>query len=163
LPELAFPDIRKKPLPIRAISQPARKDLEVVQTNSGKLTGKRFLIVEDEPLVALLQTDILTSEGADIVASVANVKEAPETIERAHFDAALLDGNLRGHPVDEVAAALTRNNVPFLFVSGYGATSLPTSFRDVPLLAKPFTQEELIEAASRLVAKNSASFSLRKM
>lgn len=92
--------MEKRPLPTQPISQPSRRDLDVVQTTLGKLTGKRFLIVEDEPLVALLQADNLTDEGAEIVASVASVKEALEAIECMHIDAALLDGNLRGRPVD---------------------------------------------------------------
>jgi len=40
--------------------------------------------------------------------------------------------------------------------------SLPPSFRDVAFLAKPYTREELIEATSRLITKNAASFPLRK-
>lgn len=41
-------------------------------------------------------------------------------ITKGRFDAAFLDGNLHGHPVDEVASSLTRTSNPFVFVSGYG-------------------------------------------
>ena len=40
----------------------------------------------------------------------------------------LLEANLRGEPVDDVAAALTRRNIPFVFVTGYGRQALPESF-----------------------------------
>jgi hypothetical protein len=40
----------------------------------------------------------------------------------------LFSGNLRGQPVDDVAAALTVREVPFLFVSGYGKDRLPDTF-----------------------------------
>ena len=78
------------------------------------------------------------------------------------LDAALLDGNLRGHPVDEVAAALTRNNVPFLFVSGYGNSGLPQAFRNVAFLQKPYTHAELLEAAARLITPDAEAVPLRK-
>jgi hypothetical protein len=51
------------------------------------------------------------------------VNEALQMQKHASFDGALLDGNLRGQKVDEIAAALTRRNIPFLFVSGYGPES----------------------------------------
>jgi CheY-like chemotaxis protein len=118
--------------------------------------------VEDEPLVALDLTDGLTAQGAEVVVSVASSKEALEMIENRQLDAALLDGNLGGQPVDEIAAALTRNNVPFVFVSGYGSDSLPRAFHDVALLNKPFSQLQLLDAASRLIAGDAASIPLRK-
>jgi hypothetical protein len=37
----------------------------------------------------------------------------------------LLDGNLCGQPVDDIAAALAREKVPFVFITGYGRQSLP--------------------------------------
>jgi CheY-like chemotaxis protein len=90
--------------------------------------GKRFLVVEDEPLVSLDIVSILEAAGAEVMAAAATTKEALDVIERTHIDAALLDGNLRGQPVDEIAAALAARNVSFLFVTGYGAPSLPKAF-----------------------------------
>jgi CheY-like chemotaxis protein len=77
------------------------------------------------------------------------------------LDAALLDGNLHGQPVDEIAAALTRRKVPFLFVTGYEPESLPQAFRHVPVLSKPVRQQQLIEAAARLVERRSDVVRLR--
>ena len=50
-------------------------------------------------------------------------------IEAGEFDAALLDGNLAGKPVDDLAIALTRRGMPFVFVTGYGRDALPVGFR----------------------------------
>jgi hypothetical protein len=36
----------------------------------------------------------------------------------------------RGRPVDEIAAARTRRNVPFAFVTGYGRANLPRRFSE---------------------------------
>jgi CheY-like chemotaxis protein len=64
-------------------------------------------------------------------------------INRASFDAVLLDANLRGRPAGDVAAALTRRNIPFVFVTGYGRESLPESFGQTSILTKPFTELRL--------------------
>jgi hypothetical protein len=62
-----------------------------------------------------------------------------------------VDANLRGQPVDDIAAALTRKGIPFVFVTGYGREALPSSFAHARTLKKPFTEEQLREAASLLV------------
>jgi CheY-like chemotaxis protein len=51
---------------------------------------------------------------------VGTEKDALVRIERENFDAVLLDGNLRGRGVDAIAALLTRRNIPFILVTGYG-------------------------------------------
>jgi PAS domain S-box-containing protein len=115
------------------------------------LRGKRFLIVEDEPLIALEVVAGLESAGVDVEGPVGSAKDALRAIEEASFDGVLLDANLRGEPAGEVAAALTRRNIPFVFVTGYGHQSLPESFGQSPMLTKPFTQAQLLQTAARLV------------
>jgi hypothetical protein len=83
-------------------------------------------------------------------------------IESASLDAAILDANLCGEPVDKIAAALTRHNVPFLFVTGYGSASLPPAFGKAALLAKPFSHQQLVEAAARLIDQRGNVVRLRE-
>ena len=111
------------------------------------LAGRRVLVVEDEPLVALEIVASLKKAGAQPMGPVGTPEQALVTIERDVVDAALLDANLRGRRVDAIAAALTRRGVPFLLVTGYGRASLPEAFGKVPLLSKPFTEAQLLEAA----------------
>ena len=116
------------------------------------LRGKRFLIVEDEPLIALEIMAGLESAGVDVEGPVGSAEDALRAIDDdGSFDGVLLDGNLRGEPADEIAAALTRRNIPFVFVTGYGRQALPESFGQSPMLTKPFTQEQLLQTAARLV------------
>lgn len=122
----------------------------------GKLAGKRFLVVEDEPLVALDLEAGLEEAGAVVAASTGSASEAFDIIENQALDAALLDGNLNGRPVDDIAAALTRRNVPFAFVTGYGRESLPQAFGSVTLLAKPFGHSQLLEVATQLAERAGA-------
>jgi PAS domain S-box-containing protein len=116
-----------------------------------RLEGKRLLVVEDEPLVALDIIACLKDAGAEVGEPMGTVDEALQIVKRATFDGALLDGNLRGQKVDEIAAALTRRNIRFLFVSGYGPESLPQAFQNAVVISKPFSPESLVEAAARLV------------
>jgi CheY-like chemotaxis protein len=129
--------------------------------SSAKLAGRRLLVVEDEPLVALDIAAGLQEAGAEVVASTGSAKDALHTIESKALDAALLDGNLHGRPVDDIAAALTRRKVPFLFVTGYGPESLPRAFSHAAILSKPFSQQQLIDAAARLVERRGDVVRLR--
>jgi two-component sensor histidine kinase len=139
-----------------------RPQVRVVEKAVARLAGKRFLVVEDEPLVALDMVAGLEEAGAEMVAHVGTVTDALQIIGSTPFDGAFLDGNLRGQSVDEVAAALTRRMVPFLFVSGYGPESLPRSFRKVAIVSKPFSPEQLIEAALQLVNQRGVVVRLRE-
>jgi PAS domain S-box-containing protein len=127
-----------------------------------KLTGKRFLVVEDEPLVALDVVAALKNAGAEIAGQSGTTREALNVIESTSLDAALLDANLRGQPVDEIAATLTRRNVPFLFVTGYGPEGLPQAFAKTAMITKPFSHQQLVEAAALLVEQPADARRLRQ-
>jgi PAS domain S-box-containing protein len=115
----------------------------------GSLAGRRLLVIEDEPLVAIEIESILGDAGAQ-VRVVGSAAQALHHIEHFPFDGALLDGNLHGLPVDEIAAALTGAKIPFAFVSGYSRQNLPRAFANVPVVAKPFVPAVLVEAAANL-------------
>ena len=116
------------------------------------LDGARLLVVEDEPLVALEIEAELTEEGAVVVGPAGSLEAAMRLIEAEPIDAALLDANLAGKPVDALAAALAARGVPFAFASGYGPSGLPEGFRDRPLLGKPFGSEALVALVRGLLA-----------
>jgi len=118
---------------------------------SSSLSGKRILVVEDEPLVALDVVATLENAGVVIAGPVGSPAEALALIDDVQLDGALLDANLGGRPVDDVAAALVRRQVPFAFVTGYGRDGLPTAFAAAPILPKPFSQEQLLDTATDLV------------
>lgn len=125
------------------------------EPHSQPLDGKRLLIIEDEPLVAMDMAAQLTNAGADIVGPAGNIAAALQLIADEDFDAALLDANLGGQPVDDIAAALTRKNVPFAFVSGYGRESLPKSFATAELMSKPFEPKRLLSVAVGLLDRQA--------
>lgn len=67
------------------------------------------------------------------------------------FDAALIDANLAGERVDELAVVLARKGVPFAFVTGYGRDALPDGFGETALLSKPFTPDRLLAVVEGLL------------
>ena len=121
------------------------------------LAGARVLVVEDEPLVALEIETELTDAGAVVIGPAATLEAAARLIEAEAVDAALLDANLAGRPVDTLAAALAARGVPFAFASGYGPSGLPEEFRDRPLLGKPFGSEALVTLVGALLAAPAAA------
>ncbi len=127
------------------------------------LDGKRILVIEDEPLVSMDVEASLTAAGCAVVGPAGNLEQARALIAEAEFDAALLDVNLAGKPVDELAAALTHKQSPFAFVSGYGRDSLPLGFGEAVLLGKPFTPEQLLATVTGLLCQRPGVVPLRQL
>lgn len=114
--------------------------------------GLRLLVVEDELLIAVDLIDRLDNFGCESVRAVSAEEDCLNALEESVFDCALLDANLHGRPVDKIAAALTRRQVPFVFVTGYGRAGLPIAFQQAPVLSKPVSDDQLIEAIKEVTS-----------
>ncbi|WP_294331792.1 response regulator [uncultured Sphingomonas sp.] len=137
---------------LRGEARPVRPSLPTLPMDGQSgLAGKRVLIVEDEPMVALELATILGDAGMAVTGLAATAEEAMAAIAATAADAVLLDGNLQGALVDDVAAALVARNIPFLFVSGYGREHLPIGLDTVMVIEKPFDPRRLLAALQRLV------------
>jgi CheY-like chemotaxis protein len=112
-----------------------------VQAGAEGLTGRKILVVEDEMLIAMLLEDLLEDLGCQVLGPVANVPQALELTAKEHPDAAVLDVNLGTEPVYPVADALTRAEVPFVFVTGYGQAGLIDAYGGHATIMKPFDPE----------------------
>ncbi len=113
-----------------------------------------MLIVEDEFLLALTLEEDLKSAGGIVVGPFTTLPEALTAIAEESFDLALLDINLRGEMSYAAADALVQKGAPFVFLSGYSATSLPERFRDFRRLSKPYGAEQLIEALETILQRD---------
>jgi PAS domain S-box-containing protein len=125
------------------------------------LEGKRVLVIEDEPLVSMEMESNLSAAGCEIVGPAATLDRAKALVEAADYDAALVDVNLKGQPVDELATLLTKKNRPFAFVTGYGRDALPSGFRGAVVLGKPFSADQLLATTEVLLYQPSSVVQLR--
>jgi CheY-like chemotaxis protein len=113
----------------------------------------RVLVVEDEPLLAMLLEESLAELGYELAGSAATVPQALSMIDQAEVDCALLDFSLgRDSTSLPVANRLRDDGKPFYFLTGHlsleGAPGLP---QDAPMLTKPVSLGQL-ETALREMA-----------
>lgn len=120
------------------------------------LRGKRILLVEDEAIIALELSQTVADAGMEVIGIARTIPEAHRAISTLTFDVALLDANIRGQSVDEIATALERRDIAFAFVSGYGRQNLPAAFRDGLLVPKPFSPQQVLNAIAELLSQTTS-------
>jgi two-component sensor histidine kinase/CheY-like chemotaxis protein len=144
-------------LPLRRDANPAMAGMAEPMSGAEQAIAKRILVVEDESLVGLDLVATLRAAGFEAIGPAARVEEALHIVNSQPIDGAVLDANLDGRPVDEIAAALERRKIPFVFVTGYSREYLPAAFRDRPVLSKPLVHSELMEIIPRLLSTPAAA------
>jgi len=117
------------------------------------MSGSRsILIVEDEPLIAMMLEDFLHSLGHKVSGSCDSVSAALEAVENVAFDLAILDVNLKGENVWPVASRLRELGVPFVIASGGHVDPPPSEFRNVPMIEKPYTIDRVTPVLNEALA-----------
>jgi CheY-like chemotaxis protein len=115
---------------------------------------RSILIVEDEPLIAMMLEDFLESMGHKVVGTCDTVEEALRHVEAGGFDVAIIDIQLReGKKVWPVADLLAATGKPFVLATGGHVEPPPERHASAPVLAKPYTIES-IEPALDLACGN---------
>ncbi len=115
------------------------------------MTAKSILIVEDEPLIAMMLEDFLEILGDETVGPVDSCAEGLAAVAAGGVDAAILDVNLRGGEKSwAIADALAAAGIPFIFASGGSGDAIDERFRDRPVLPKPFTMDGVEKALAGL-------------
>ena len=105
-----------------------------------------ILIVEDEPLIAMMLEDFLDSLGHSVRGICDSVHGALDEVEKGGFDLAILDVNLKGENVWPVASRLREKNVPFVIATGGHVDPPPPEFNDAPVIEKPYTVDRVTPA-----------------
>ena len=103
----------------------------------------RVFVVEDEIAVSLLIEDAIEASGHVVFYTATNIREAMKIAATAPFDVALLDLNLNGQKAYAIPVVLKNRGKPFGFITGYGKAGALAEFADVPLLSKPFREEDI--------------------
>lgn len=112
---------------------------------SPALRDQRVLIVEDEAVVAMELTRVLTEAGAKVVGPAGTIEEALDLLADQPIDRALLDVNLGGRSITPVAEALADRRIPFVYLTGYQEPDVDGG----PILRKPVAASALLGALAR--------------
>jgi PAS domain S-box-containing protein len=128
-----------------------REDMgDVVATEDSapaSVTGRRVLLVEDDPAVSAVAMDLLMSFGLEVV-SVENADQALTALEASLFDLMLTDivmpGGMSGIDLARVAAGRWPD-MHIVLTSGYAGDDVDKALKDAPwpLLPKPYASDEL--------------------
>ena len=111
---------------------------------------RSILIVEDEPLIAMMLEDFLETLGHEVVGTCESVEEAIERVDAGGFDVAIIDVQLKdGKQVWPVADRLVEAGKPFVLATGGHVDPPPGDHAHAPVLAKPYTIEAIEPALQR--------------
>lgn len=112
------------------------------------------LVIEDEPLIAMMIEDFIDMLGHRLAGSCDSVAEALVKVEEGGFDVAILDVNLRDGACWPVADALKAKGINFLIASGGHVDPPPATHAGAQQLAKPFTLDA-VQAALESVSASA--------
>ena len=115
---------------------------------------RSVLIVEDEPLIAMMLEDFLDSLGHKVIATCDSVGEALAHVEQGAFDVAIIDVQLKdGESIWPVADRLVEAGKPFVIATGGHVEPPPAAHADAPTLTKPYTIDAIEPAIQEAMAR----------
>lgn len=139
---------------IRTTDEPAEEE-DVVQPRTSaidpRINGRRILLVEDEPLVAMMMTQMIGDMGGEVIGPFGTLRDAIAGLPEAGLDAAVLDVNVGGELVYPLAERLARDGTPLMFLTGYDSKSVDRRFVTARVLTKPIEEAELASALASLL------------
>jgi len=139
----------KQPLPVLPGKEISYEELDT------QLARRRILVIDDEPLVRESCERIFHERGYD-VETASSAKEGLERAMRGYFDCALIDLKLPDMDGMKIVRSTRekRRKMPVLIITGYGSEDSAAEAKRLGVadyLNKPFTPEELAEAAEKAI------------
>ncbi len=110
------------------------------------MAGRRVLVVEDEPFIALSIEEMIGDIGGACVGVASTVREALAALVSLSPNFVVLDISLGDERSHQVADQLAERAIPFVFISGYGAAGIPAQHKSHACVAKPFGEWDFAEA-----------------
>jgi CheY-like chemotaxis protein len=113
------------------------------------LRGRSIFIVEDDCVTAMDLAETLSAAGAQIVGPAGTIANALELLSRRpQLDIALLDIEVEGAFVFDVADELVKRAVPIVFTTGYERHEIPARFHAARHCEKPIGIAAIAHALS---------------
>ena len=120
--------------------------------------GAKILVVEDYYLFAEVVCDFVIDCGMRPIGPATMLEQAMVYAREAPLDGAILDIDLAGRPSFPVCSVLHQRGIPFCFLTGYVDLSMvPQQFRVVPLVSKPFEDEDMRRAIAAMLCSKFGS------
>jgi CheY-like chemotaxis protein len=102
------------------------------------LRGRSIFIVEDDCVTAMDLAETLSAAGAQVVGPAGTIANAFELLSRRpQLDIALLDIEVEGAFVFDLADELVKRAVPIVFTTGYERNEIPARFHGARHCEKP--------------------------
>jgi Response regulator containing CheY-like receiver, AAA-type ATPase, and DNA-binding domains len=103
---------------------------------------RRVLIVEDDPVVAMVVEDTLRGMGLETLVNL-SLLDALTELETTDIDAALIDMSLRGESAYPIVRSLIAGGTPFVVMSGENHPELIAEFPQIRIVLKPLSMQAL--------------------
>jgi len=111
---------------------------------------RRVLIVEDDPVVAMVVEDTLQGMGLETLVNL-SLLDALTELEASDIDAALIDMGLRGESARPIVLALIAREIPFVVMSGMDQPKLTAEFPQIRIVLKPLSVQSLEQIVLELL------------
>lgn len=113
----------------------------------------RVLVVEDEYFIADDMARSAAEFGCEVLGPLSDLDAALRLVASgAGVDVAILDVDLHGRKVFELADLLAAKGIPFVFATGYGPNVIPPRFQHVLRWEKPFDHADLVSTIAAMAA-----------
>jgi CheY-like chemotaxis protein len=121
------------------------------------LHGRWILIVEDDCVTAMDLAETLSAAGAQIVGPAGTIEGAFELLRPGpQLDIALLDVEVEGSFIFDVADELVKREVPIIFTTGYERSEIPPRFHAARHCEKPVGIAAIARALSDELARRQS-------
>lgn len=114
------------------------------------MSAPKLLLVEDDIFIGMDMADTLSESGYAPV-HAKSLDEAEQAIGSDEFAAIVLDFRVGGDDTIHFARKLRGLGQRVMFCTGSSPSDLKQLVGDVPVVGKPFTEDQLLEAVASLV------------
>jgi DNA-binding response OmpR family regulator len=121
------------------------------------LASIRILVLEDDYYLATDLQQVLEAAGATVIGPFGDEAQAAYALAELKPSCAFVDVNLGDGPSFDLPRQLLGSKVPFAFVTGYDAGTIPQAFAAVPRLEKPIDAKIVVDMAMRLLRPEDLS------
>jgi DNA-binding response OmpR family regulator len=111
----------------------------------------KAFVVEDQPMVASILMDALSTTGIAVVGHAYDVPDAFAWLDRGVVpDLALVDVMLPSGTAYPIVDRLRNLPTATLLITGMTCDQIPAAYQDLPCLEKPFGMHALLKAVAAL-------------